>query len=195
MLGCHDGIPVLDLKGKEVNGVYNKGLLEDHEIDAIMTVILERGGRVKNLYDASGNKISYYQVNATFFSALGENEQKMLLARAIQLFMPGTPQIWYLDLFAGKNDYEAADAGGSGGHKEINRTALTMQEVKKGLSKNIILKQLELIRLRNTSKAFLGTFTSHSTSNSVFDVEWVNGNEKARLTANLNTYEFNITLD
>jgi sucrose phosphorylase len=23
---CHDGIPVLDLKGKEVNGVYNKGL-------------------------------------------------------------------------------------------------------------------------------------------------------------------------
>jgi hypothetical protein len=29
MLGCHDGIPVLDLKGKEVNGVYQKGLLED----------------------------------------------------------------------------------------------------------------------------------------------------------------------
>jgi sucrose phosphorylase len=25
MLGCHDGIPVLDLKGKLVNGVYNKG--------------------------------------------------------------------------------------------------------------------------------------------------------------------------
>ena len=62
MLGCHDGIPVLDLKGKEVNGVYNKGLLEDAEIEKIMTTIMERGGRVKNLYDPSGNKISYYQI-------------------------------------------------------------------------------------------------------------------------------------
>ncbi len=28
--------------------------------------------------------------------------KKMLLARAIQMFMPGKPQVWYLDLFAGK---------------------------------------------------------------------------------------------
>jgi sucrose phosphorylase len=47
MLGCHDGIPVLDLKGKLVNGVYNKGLLEDSEIEGIMSTIMERGGRVK----------------------------------------------------------------------------------------------------------------------------------------------------
>lgn len=46
-------------------------------------------------------------MNATYFSALGEDERKMLLARALQIFMPGKPQIWYLDLFAGKNDYEA----------------------------------------------------------------------------------------
>jgi sucrose phosphorylase len=38
------------------------------------------------------------------------------------MFMPGIPQIWYLDIFAGKNNYEAADNGGSAGHKEINRT-------------------------------------------------------------------------
>jgi sucrose phosphorylase len=66
MLGCHDGIPVLDLKGKEVNGVYNKGLLEDAEIESVMNTIMERGVS-KNLYDPSGNKISYYQINATFF--------------------------------------------------------------------------------------------------------------------------------
>jgi sucrose phosphorylase len=35
MLGCHDGIPVLDLKGKDVNGVYNQGLLEDDEIEGL----------------------------------------------------------------------------------------------------------------------------------------------------------------
>jgi sucrose phosphorylase len=65
MLGCHDGIPVLDLKGKEVNGVYNKGLLEDAEIESIMNNHGKRWS--KNLYDPSGNKISYYQINATFF--------------------------------------------------------------------------------------------------------------------------------
>lgn len=38
--------------------------------------------------------------------------------------MPGKPQIWYLDLFAGKNDYEAVKRAGKDGHKEINRTNL-----------------------------------------------------------------------
>jgi sucrose phosphorylase len=105
MLGCHDGIPVLDLRGKRVNGSYRAGLLSDEYIDATVERILERGGLTKNLYGADGRKIDYYQVNATFFSALGENEGKLLLARAIQMFMPGIPQVWYLDLFAGKNDY------------------------------------------------------------------------------------------
>lgn len=194
MLGCHDGIPVLDLKGKEVNGVYNKGLLEDAEIEAIMNKIMERGGRVKNLYDPSGKKISYYQVNATFFSALGEDEQKLLLARAIQMFMPGIPQIWYLDIFAGKNNYEAADKGGSAGHKEINRTTLTLKDVEEGLKKDIVLKQLELIKLRNTSKAFSGTAKINKTTDNEIDILWTNQNESAHLKANLKTLNYIVTL-
>ncbi|WP_338358480.1 glycosidase [Yeosuana marina] len=193
MLGCHDGIPVLDLKGKEVNGIYNKGLLEDEEIEGVMNKIMERGGRVKNLYDASGNKISYYQVNATFFSALGEDEQKLLLARAIQLFMPGIPQVWYLDIFAGKNDYEAADKGGSAGHKEINRTKLSMQDIEDGLKTDVVKKQLEIIRLRNTSKAFSGTVKISTTSNMELDILWTNEKERAHLKANLQNKAFTIS--
>lgn len=192
MLGCHDGIPVLDLKGKEVNGAYHKGLLEDAEIEAIMNKIIERGGRVKNLYDPSGKKISYYQVNATFFSALGEDERKLLLARAIQMFMPGIPQVWYLDLFAGKNDYLAADKGGDSGHKEINRTTLQMEDVRLGLQKDVVMNQLEIMRLRNNSEAFLGSVTFHETSDYEIDIEWVNQNEIARLQANLKTLDFSI---
>ena len=192
MLGCHDGIPVLDLKGKSVNSTYNKGLLEDNEIEAIMNTVMERGGRVKNLYDPSGNKISYYQVNATFFSALGEDEQKLVLARAIQMFMPGMPQVWYLDIFAGKNDYEAADKGGNAGHKEINRTTLTMQDVEEGLEKSVVVNQLELIKLRNTSTAFSGTVRINETSDRVIDIKWVNQNEFAHLKANLKNHTFTI---
>jgi sucrose phosphorylase len=192
MLGCHDGIPVLDLKGKDVNGVYNRGLLEDSEIEAIMNKIMERGGRVKNLYDPSGKKISYYQVNATFFSALGENKQKLLLARAIQMFMPGIPQIWYLDIFAGKNNYKAADNGGSAGHKEINRTTLSMRDIEQGLKTDIVKNQLKIIRLRNTSDAFLGKVEINDAYDDVIDLKWVNNKTVAHLKANLKTYTFTI---
>jgi len=192
MLGCHDGIPVLDLKGKEINGVYNKGLLEDDEIETIMSTIIERGGRVKNLYDPSGKKISYYQVNATFFSALGEDEQKLLLARAIQMFMPGIPQVWYLDIFAGKNNYEAADHGGSTGHKEINRTTLSLQDIERGLKTDVVKKQLEIIRLRNTSSAFLGKIEINPSTDDSIAIKWTNNNTIAYLEADLKTNTFTI---
>ncbi|MBO6879843.1 glycosidase [Winogradskyella sp.] len=193
MLGCHDGIPVLDLKGKEINGIYNKGLLLDDEIEDLMNLILDRGGRVKNLYDSEGNKISYYQVNATYFSALGESEEKLLLARAIQLFMPGIPQIWYLDLFAGANDYEAVERAGEGGHKEINRTTLTNKLIEDGLQKDIVLNQLKLIKIRNTSSAFNGHIEISNISDNLLSFKWVNGKDFAHLTANLDSFKFSVS--
>ncbi|NNG08828.1 MAG: glycosidase [Arenibacter sp.] len=192
MLGCHDGIPVLDLKGKELNGVNNPGLLLDKEIEELMDILMERGGRVKNLYDSSGKKISYYQINATFFSALGESEEKLLMARAIQMFMPGIPQVWYLDIFAGKNNYRAADSTGSGGHKEINRSNISLHEVKKGLDKAVVLQQLSIMRLRNTSKAFMGSLKINETSDGKLDLLWAYQNASAQLRADLRTLVFTI---
>ena len=141
MLGCHDGIPLLDLRG----------LLPEERIQEMIDVTVSRGGFVKDLH---GNKNMYYQVNATYFSALGDDEKKLLLARALQLFMPGKPQIWYLDLFAGKNDHEAVKRAGAGGHKEINRTNLSPEEIEKRLKLPVVAKQLEMLRFRNTNPAF-----------------------------------------
>ena len=141
MLGCHDGIPLLDLKG----------LLPEERIESLIETVVARGGMVKDLH---GQKNVYYQVNATYFSALGEDEQKLLFARAMQLFMPGKPQVWYLDLFAGKNDTEAVQRGGSGGHKEINRTNLTSAQVEEALQKQVVQDQLALLRMRNACPAF-----------------------------------------
>jgi len=192
MLGCHDGIPLLDLKGANVDGQYFDGLLEDQEIEEMMELILNRGGRVKNLYGPDGKKIGYYQVNATYFSALGESEQKLLLARAIQLFMPGIPQVWYLDLFAGINDYEAADLAGAGGHKEINRTNLSLERISNDLQKEVVIKQLEMIKLRNTHKAFQGNVSFNTTTPENLNIKWSNENTHVELVANLFTYEFYI---
>jgi sucrose phosphorylase len=192
MLGCHDGIPVLDLKGKTLNGEAQEGLLSAEEIDAVVERIIERGGRVKDLYGPDGKKIAYYQVNATFFSALGEDERKMRLARAIQMFMPGIPQVWYLDLFAGKNDYAAADRGGTGGHKEINRTTLGPAEIEQGLQRAVVRDQLQLIRLRNSLPAFGGELRVEPDEDHRLRLTWSLGQCRASLSADLRSLSFTI---
>ncbi|MCP5418383.1 MAG: glycosidase [Chromatiaceae bacterium] len=192
MLGCHDGIPVLDLRGKEVPGISKAGLLTDTQIDAVIERILERGGRVKNLYGPDGKKIAYYQVNATFFSALGEDENKLLLARAIQMFMPGIPQVWYLDLFAGTNNYAAADSAGTAGHKEINRTTLANSDIEQGLKRPVVRDQIDLIRLRNTSPAFNGELEIGDSAQHLLQLTWKNGPNRATLKANLRNHSFTI---
>lgn len=193
MLGCHDGIPVLDLRGAEIDGVYRPGLLDDAEIEAVVDRILARGGRIKNLYGPDGTKIAYYQVNATFYSALGEDDRKLLLARAIQLFMPGIPQIWYLDLFAGRNDHVAADRGGAAGHKEINRTNLDNEEIERRLAWPVVQDQLALIRMRNTSPAFAGKLTVHPSAAGQLHLSWRCNGCTASLHADLKTFEFTVS--
>ena len=182
MLGCHDGIPLLDLKG----------LIPDEQIQRLFDIIVKRGGYVKNLH---GNKNIYYQVNATYYSALGEDDAKLLLARAIQIFMPGIPQVWYLDLFAGKNDYAAVEKAGLAGHKEINRTNLKKEQVYGGLKKEIVRKQLSLLRFRNNFPSFgydAKLSVLHSESYQL-KLQWENNFCIASLEANLKDSTFTIT--
>jgi len=183
MLGCHDGIPLLDLRG----------LLDDGEIDRLIETVTSRGGFVKDLH---GQKKMYYQVNATYYSALGEDDRKLLLARAIQLFMPGKPQVWYLDLFAGRNDHAAVERAGSGGHKEINRTNLTTADVEEGLRKPVVRRQLELLRLRTTCPAFGfdATCTVGDTAAHELTLSWRNQGHEATLEADLEACTFVITV-
>ena len=180
MLGCHDGIPLLDLKG----------LISEERIQSIIDTVVKRGGYVKDLH---GQKNVYYQVNATYYSALGEEDKRMLLARAIQIFMPGKPQVWYLDLFAGKNDHEAVKRAGAGGHKEINRTNLTTKEMEAGLQRDIVLKQLEMLRFRHTFSVFSNESEfSMKCSENKFFMEWKNKEERAILKADLSDFDFEI---
>ncbi len=182
MLGCHDGIPLLDLKG----------LLDEERIQALIHTIVGRGGYVKDLH---GAKNLYYQVNATYFSALGESEARLLLARAVQLFMPGKPQVWYLDLFAGTNDHAAVELAGPGGHKEINRTNLGADDVAAGLQRPVVRRQLELLRFRNTFGAFGFDADCEvaDTGPGQLVITWRKGSLSATLAADLASESFTIT--
>ncbi len=181
MLGCHDGIPLLDLKG----------LLSDEQIESLIKTVVSRGGYVKDLH---GQKNIYYQVNATYFSALGEDVQKLLLARAIQMFVPGKPQVWYLDLLAGKNNHEAVEKAGSGGHKEINRTNVSLAEVEADMDKRVVKEQLALLRFRNTCKAFGfdAKLTVLPSEPHILKLHWDNNGCSATLVADLKNYTYQI---
>jgi len=182
MLGCHDGIPLLDLRG----------LVPDERIESLIDTVVSRGGYVKNLY---GQKNAYYQVNATYFSALGESEQRLLFCRAVQLFMPGMPQVWYLDLFAGKNDHAAVSRAGAGGHKEINRTNLSKERVDEALKMDVVQEQLKLLRFRNAFPAFgfdaKLTLTQEDESTLAF--VWEKDGSRATLRADFTQAAFSIT--
>nr|MCR5545433.1 glycosidase [Lachnospiraceae bacterium] len=180
MLGCHDGIPLLDLKG----------ILPDEKIQGLIDTVVSRGGYVKDLH---GAKNVYYQVNATYYSALGADDKKMELARAIQMFMPGKPQVWYLDLFVGENDHEAVKRAGEGGHKEINRTNLSLCDVEEKLKLDVVKHQIELLRLRNTHPAFsLDSEIKVDSEGSNLHIEWKKDGHRVALLANLKTFEYSI---
>ena len=180
MLGCHDGIPLLDLKG----------LLPEEDIQKMIDTVVDRGGYVKDLH---GAKNVYYQVNATYDSALGESDRRMLMARAIQLFMPGKPQIWYLDLFAGKNDYEAMRRAGVGGHKEINRSNLSLQQAEELLKSDVVSKQLELLRYRNTCPVFTeDADISIGCNGTKMEIEWRNACGRAKLSVDFEAETYTI---
>jgi sucrose phosphorylase len=183
MLGCHDGIPLLDLKG----------LLPEEEIGRLIKIIVNRGGCIKDLH---GKTSTYYQVNATFFSALGEDPAKMIMARAVQLMMPGLPQVWYLDLFAGKNDLEAVARGGADAHKEINRTNLSAADIRGRMLDSMVQRQIELIRMRNSHPAFCpgAKITFLDSPEDTLRIHWERSEHYAEFSGDFRDMSFSIDL-
>ena len=117
-LDTHDGIGVVDVRG----------LLPDEEIDRTKEDIFQFGANVKKVYNtALYNNLDIYQVNCTYYSALGDDDNAYLAARAVQFFAPGIPQVYYVGMFAGRNDIELLESTKEG--RNINRHYYTAEEV------------------------------------------------------------------
>ena len=83
------------------------GLLTPNEIDRLVETIHSRsGGQSRLATGAAANNLDLYQVNCTFYDALGRRGNEYLVARAIQFFVPGIPQVYYVGLLAGTNDMD-----------------------------------------------------------------------------------------
>jgi sucrose phosphorylase len=177
VLDTHDGIGVIDVGG---GGQGEPGLLAPDEIDKLVETIHSRSnGQSRMATGAAANNLDLYQVNCTFYDALGRRDNEYLIARAVQLFVPGIPQIYYVGLLAGTNDMELLTRTQVG--RDINRHYYTPSEVREALGKPVVQALLNLIRLRNTHSSFGGRAKIEIPSDQTLAITWKNNNQWARL--------------
>jgi sucrose phosphorylase len=146
-LDTHDGIGVIDVEG----------LMTHEEVEHTIAHIHKNGG--ESAFRATGdgaNNVDVYQVNTTYYSALGEQDDAYISARAIQFFLPGIPQVYYVGLLAGSNDIELLEQTDHG--RDINRHYYSLEEIKRELDRDVVRRLFQLMKFRNTYPAFDGEF-------------------------------------
>jgi sucrose phosphorylase len=189
VLDTHDGIGVIDA-GADPGGA--PGLLTPAEIDNLVETIHERSrGQSKKATGAAASNLDLYQVNCTFLDALGGRETEYLIARALQFFAPGIPQVYYVGLLGGTNDMDLLARSGTG--RDINRHYYGDAEIKAALEKPLVQKQIELIRLRNTHTAFGGEFQADAPTENQIEILWQRQEHWIKLEADLAARTASIT--
>lgn len=186
VLDTHDGIGVIDVGADSHDPAGRPGLLPPDDIDALVEEIHRRsGGESRKATGAAASNLDLYQVNCTFYDAIGRREDEYLIARAIQFFAPGIPQVYYVGLLAGCNDMDLLARSAVG--RDINRHYYTPQELSEELTRPVVRSLLELIRFRNEHPAFNGNFAIASSSDAELVMEWRLEASFARLDVDLAT--------
>lgn len=181
-LDTHDGIGVVDVVD----------LLTQEEIDDTKELLYSKGANVKKKYSSEEyNNLDIYQINCTYYSALGNRDDAYLLARAIQFFAPGIPQVYYVGMLAGENDLELLESTKEG--RNINRHYYSMAEVDKNMERKIVSDLKKLMIFRNQCPAFDGECHCDASGHKLV-IKRVGTGATAILEADLETYEFTINI-
>lgn len=186
VLDTHDGIGIIDIGADPADRSGRPGLVPPAELDALVERIhANSGGQSRQATGAAASNLDLYQVNCSFYDALGRDDSAYLLARALQFFVPGVPQVYYVGLLAGENDMALLAKSGVG--RDINRHHYTPQEIAAALQRPVVQRLLALIRLRNAHPAFGGQFSVGDTGSddSRLLLRWQQGAHWAELQADL----------
>lgn len=186
MLDCHDGVPIKpDLDE----------LVPTDDAKKIVDICLERGANLSKIYSdkhKSTDGFDVHQIRCSYFSALNEDENAYLAARAIQFFVPGIPQVYYVGLLAGANDVENVIKTGEG--REINRHNYNESEIQQSVESEVVKRLVKLIKFRNNYPAFDGDFHFDNSDNTLVKLTWRKENNYCSLLINLNTFNSQIEL-
>jgi sucrose phosphorylase len=184
VLDTHDGIGIIDV-GADGDDRSRPGLLTPAQAGQLVTAIHRNSGGTSRLATGTAaSNVDLYQVNCTFYDALGADDQRYLLARALQFWAPGTPQVYYVGLLAGRNDMELLRQTGVG--RDVNRHHYSAAAVNDELRRPVVQALFGLIRFRNSHPAFDGVFEI-SASGAHLQATWTSGDQVARLIARLDS--------
>jgi sucrose phosphorylase len=191
VLDTHDGIGVIDIGADASDREGRPGLVPPTELDQLVERMHANSqGQSRQATGAAASNLDLYQVNCTFYDALGRHDLAYLLARAVQFFLPGVPQVYYVGLLAGHNDMELLAASGVG--RDINRHHYSAEEVRQALERPVVRELCRLIRLRNSHPAFGGRFQLLKSGAEVLDLQWTSGSHTARLKLNFASLDYSI---
>jgi sucrose phosphorylase len=194
VLDTHDGIGVIDIGADSAAPVAGAGLIPPADLDALVeTIHRKSGGQSRQATGAAASNLDLYQVNCTYYDALGRNDHDYLLARAIQFFAPGIPQVYYVGLLAGTNDMQLLAETQVG--RNINRPSYTPADIEAALQRPVVQDLLALIRFRNRHPAFNGSFTLLNTADHILGLRWEQGADWTQLQINFSDgrYELSYT--
>lgn len=187
VLDTHDGIGIIDV-GPSAD---LEGLLTGDQVDELIDGIAKStNGESVTATGTAATNLDLYQVNSTYFSALGCDENKYLIARLIQFLAPGIPQVYYAGLLAAPNDTTLLEETGVG--RDINRPRYTISEIGEQLERPVVQRLISLAKFRNTHAAFAGTFASVPDEDHILRLLWTNGD--ATLDARIDVAEASFTL-
>jgi sucrose phosphorylase len=190
VLDTHDGIGIIDVGANPLRPG-EPGLLTDAQIDALVeSVHTNSGGASRQATGTAAGNLDLYQVNSTFYDAVGRDDRTYLLARLIQLFVPGIPQIYYVGLLAGSNDLDLLHRTGVG--RDVNRHRYQQSELDRELGRPVVRAQLAAIRLRAAHRAFRGTFT-HRVSGTGISLRWAGDDAELTLDIDLGDLSHRLT--
>ena len=132
VLDTHDGIGVLDVgptrnKEDEISGLRCR----PEQIDALVeTIHSTQSGRKPPCNRRRGQQSRPVPGQLHLLRrALGARDDEYLIARALQFFAPGVPQVYYGGLLAGSNDLDLLRRTGIG--RDINRHSYTASRIKR----------------------------------------------------------------
>ena len=189
VLDTHDGIGVIDA-GPSAD---LPGLLSHED----MAEVFAAAERATEGHSAVASVVPQWmtlphQINATFFSVLGQDTELMLLARAVQVFLPGEPQFYYVGLLGGADDTALFAATGQG--RDVNRHAYTADEVARALRTPVTRGQLALARLRR-HPVFDGEFSWEAMDAASLRLQWQREGHRAELIVRFDDPAYEITLN
>jgi sucrose phosphorylase len=195
VLDTHDGIGVIDIGADSQSRADKPGLVPADDLDRLVERIHANShNESRTATGSAASNLDLYQVNCTFYDALGQNNQAYLLARAIQFFMPGVPQVYYVGLLAGHNDLALLARTGVG--RDINRHYYSADEVAEALQTKVVKDLLSLIKLRNEHPAFQGKFdfelATQVDDDQYLTMRWKNAEQLAELRIDFSNLAFQI---